>query len=206
MAWAISKVHCRIGRTCTSLLEVSWLRKGLCRSELTLHTACTIVLGIATLFVLQPDPIRATFFCERERYILIARMRTNNSGIRNQTWKKDQVIELLCDLKFWLVFLMAAFGMVNNGAVSTFMPVVVSGWGYSSLTSLLLTMPAAAYAGTLIVLSTYCAMKFDHIRTWLIVAAQFMTTLSAILLWQLPRDAQGGLLFALYILPSTSAT
>ncbi|PPJ51104.1 hypothetical protein CBER1_07891 [Cercospora berteroae] len=168
--------------------------------------ACTIVLGIATWFVLQPDPIRATFFCDRERYILIARMRTNNSGIRNQSWKKDQVIELLCDLKFWLVFFMAAFGMVNNGAVSTFMPVVISGWGYSSLTSLLLIMPAAAYAGTLIVLSTYCAMKFDHVRTWLIVAAQCMTTLSAILLWQLPRDAQGGLLFALYILPSTSAT
>ncbi|KAM3417490.1 hypothetical protein BST61_g5734 [Cercospora zeina] len=168
--------------------------------------ACTIVTGVVAWFVLQPDPVTADYLCERERYILFARLRTNNSGIRNQHWKKEQVVELFCDVKFWLVFSMAACGMVNNGVVSTYMPQVVVGWGYSSLTTLLLILPAGAYAGTLVVLSTYCAMKFAHIRTWLILAAQCLTTLSNILMWQLPRDEQGGLLFALYILPSTSAT
>ena len=155
--------------------------------------------------LLAPDPVRAKSFCDRERYVLVARLRTNNSGVRNTRWKKEQVVELFSDLKFWLAFWMACLAMVCNGAVSTFMPLVISGFGFSALNSLLLSMPAGAYAGTLCLLFSFCAMRFDHVRTWLIAVAQSLSTLAAVLLWQLPTSARGGLLFAIYILPSAGA-
>jgi hypothetical protein len=42
----------------------------------------TVVWGIVLFFVLPPDPIRAKGFDQRERYILVARLRSNNSGVR----------------------------------------------------------------------------------------------------------------------------
>lgn len=73
----------------------------------------TILWSIAIYFFLVPDPVRVKSFSYRAKYILVARLRTNNSGVRNTKWKKDQVMELLTDLKFWLAFWMGCLAMVT---------------------------------------------------------------------------------------------
>lgn len=70
----------------------------------------TILWGLLLILVLPSDPARARGFDKRERYILVARLRTNNSGVRNTQIKLDQVKELLLDFKFWLQFFMALYG------------------------------------------------------------------------------------------------
>ena len=71
---------------------------------------------------MPPDPIRFKGFNERERYIAVARLRINNAGVRNTHFKKEQLWELLLDIKFWIVFFMAFLIMIANGPVSTFTP------------------------------------------------------------------------------------
>ena len=68
--------------------------------------------------------------------------------------------------------------------------------------SLLLVMPAGAYAGTLQLIVPWLCYKYSNLRSWLIFACQLGTTLAALLLWLLPRSQTGALLFACYILPS----
>ena len=46
---------------------------------------------------------------------MVARLRTNNSGVRNTHFKIGQIVELLMDIKFWLVFLTAFLMMIANG-------------------------------------------------------------------------------------------
>jgi hypothetical protein len=75
----------------------------------------TIVWGLALYFLLPPDPVRAKGFDERERYIMVARLRSNNSGVRNTHLKGDQILELLRDAKFWLMFGIAFLCMIANG-------------------------------------------------------------------------------------------
>lgn len=75
----------------------------------------TVVWGLALWFVLPPDPVRTKGFNERERYILVARLRSNNSGVRNTHLKVDQILELLIDPKFWIVFSIAFLSMIANG-------------------------------------------------------------------------------------------
>ena len=53
----------------------------------------TTLWGILLLFVRPPDPIRAKGFDERQRYILVARLRVNNAGVRNTSFKSGQVKE-----------------------------------------------------------------------------------------------------------------
>ncbi|KAF2012447.1 allantoate permease [Aaosphaeria arxii CBS 175.79] len=162
----------------------------------------TILWGVALNWVLPPDPVRAKGFDERQRYISVARLRSNNSGVRNTHLKVEQIVELLLDLRFWLVFASAFLSMIANGPISTFTPLIINSFGFSTLNSLLLVMPSGAYAGTLFLVVPYLCYKFPNIRTWCVLGCQLMTTLAALLLWKLPMNATGGLLFACYILPS----
>ncbi|PGH10921.1 hypothetical protein AJ79_05166 [Helicocarpus griseus UAMH5409] len=166
--------------------------------------AVTILWGAAVWFLLPPDPVRARGLDERQRYIAVARLRSNNSGVRNTHYKAGQVYELLTDVKFLLMFFIAFLSMIANGPVSTFKPIIINSFGFSQLNSLLLTMPSGAFAGTIQLLFPYLAYKYSKagIRSWLVIIAQAITTLASLLLLLLPFDSTGGLLFACYILPA----
>lgn len=163
----------------------------------------TILWAVVILFFLPPDPIRAKGFDERERYIAVARLRVNNAGVRNKYFKKEQLFELLLDIKFWIVVTMSFLMMIANGPVSTFTPIIVSSFGFSTLNSLLLTMPLGAASGTVEWVAPYVAYKFPNIRTYVVVVCQCGTILAALLLWLLPLSATGGLLYGVYTLAST---
>ncbi|KAF2172698.1 hypothetical protein M409DRAFT_16659 [Zasmidium cellare ATCC 36951] len=162
----------------------------------------TTFWGIVLLVLLPPDPIRARGFNDRQRYILVARLRVNNAGVRNTQFKKAQAIELATDVKFWLIFLIALLSMIMNGPISTFIPTIIHGFGYNTLDSLLLVMPAGAIAGSLMLLMGWLSYRFSkyNIRTWLIFGTQCVTILASSLLWKLDRSDKGGLLYAVYTL------
>lgn len=168
--------------------------------------AVTIIWGVVLVFILPSDPITARGFNERQRYIAVARLRINNSGVRNTHYKKGQVIELLCDLKFWLIFAVAFLSMIANGPVSTFTPIIIASFGFNTLNSLLLVIPQGFLGGSYQLASAYLAYRYSEkgIRSWIVLTMQMVTTLAAILLVALPLDATGGLLFACYILPALS--
>ncbi|KAL3493301.1 major facilitator superfamily domain-containing protein [Aspergillus germanicus] len=167
----------------------------------------TIIWGIILNFVLPPDPVNAQGFNERERYISVARMRSNNSGVRNTHFKMAQVVELLLDLKFWLIFFTAFLAMIANAPISTFTPIIINSFGFSTLESLLLVIPSGFYAGTMMLILPWIAYKYmsKGIRSWLVVGCQLVTMVACILLLTLPLDQTGGLLFACYIMPTVGA-
>jgi hypothetical protein len=77
--------------------------------------AITILWSVVILFFMPPDPIRMKGLTDRERYIAVARMRVNNAGVRNTHFKKEQVFEVLIDIRFWIVFATAFMIMIANG-------------------------------------------------------------------------------------------
>ncbi|CAI6341514.1 unnamed protein product [Periconia digitata] len=162
----------------------------------------TILWALVILFFMPPDPIRAKGFNSRERYIAVARMRENNSGVRNTHFKAEQVWESLFDIKFWLIFATAFLMMIANGPVSSFIPIIISGFGFNRLNSLLLTLPAGVVIGSIELAAPYLAFRIPNIRTWVVAVCQLGTITASILLWQLPRESKGGLLFGCYILAS----
>lgn len=166
----------------------------------------TILWGIAIWFLLPADPIRAKGFDERQRYIAVARLRSNNTGVRNTHFKKEQVFEALLDVKFWIAFSFSLLSMIANGPISTFIPIIINGLGFSTLNSLLLFIPAGAYAGTMMLIMPYLAHKYPGKRTYLAIICQVIAVLASFLLWFLPRHPTGPVLFACYILPSVGAS
>ncbi|KAL3481414.1 major facilitator superfamily domain-containing protein [Aspergillus californicus] len=167
----------------------------------------TIIWGVILNFVLPPDPISARGFTPRERYISVARLRTNNSGVRNTHFKLTQVTELLTDLKFWLIFFTAFLAMIANAPISTFTPIIINSFGYSTLQSLLLVIPSGFYAGTMMLILPYLSYRFVErgVRAWLVIGCQVVSLVACLLLLTLDLDNTGALLFACYILPTMGA-
>lgn len=165
----------------------------------------TILWTAVVYFYMPPDPIRAKGFTERERYIAVARLRTNNSGVRNTHFKVQQAVELFLDPKFWIMFSMAFLSMIAAGPVNAFLPIIVAGLGFNTLNTLLLTMPVGAVAGLMILAATWTAYKVPRVRAWIILASELVTIMSSVLLWRLPRSSTGPLLFAVYTLAGFTA-
>ncbi|SMY30013.1 unnamed protein product [Zymoseptoria tritici ST99CH_1A5] len=164
--------------------------------------AITILWSFVILFCMPPDPIRAKGFSDREKYIAVARLRSNNSGVRNTHFKIGQVKELALDLKFWILFSTAFTMLFINGPVSTFIPIIINQLGFSGFEALLLVMPAGAIIGTIELMAPFAAMKLKNARCWMVVGTCSVSLLASLLLWKLPIDATGGRLFAVYILAS----
>ncbi|SPN98956.1 related to allantoate permease [Cephalotrichum gorgonifer] len=167
--------------------------------------AITVAWGVALWWVLPPDPVRAKGYTERERYILVARLRSNNAGVRNTHFKPAQIKELLLDLKFWTVFAIAFLSQIPNGPMSSFIPLIIRGLGFNELNSLLLKMPSGACGCIMLLTLPWLAYKYENVRTYVFAFTMIITVMSSLLLWLLPVSRTGALLFAIYVLPSFSA-
>ena len=66
--------------------------------------AMTIVWAIVVGIFLPDNPVKAKFIDERQKAIAIDRMRADQTGIENKTFKRDQMIEAFLDPKTWLMF------------------------------------------------------------------------------------------------------
>ncbi|PPJ56060.1 hypothetical protein CBER1_02125 [Cercospora berteroae] len=161
--------------------------------------AVIILWAFVILFYLPPDPIRVKSFTEREHYIAVARLKENNSGVRNTQSKKEQAMELLRDEKFWLLFLTTLTLLFVNGPTTSFIPIIIQQLGFTGFTSLLLLLPGGFILGCVQLIVSYCAMKFKNIRTWLVAAMAGVSLLACVLLRQLPIEQTGARLFALFI-------
>jgi hypothetical protein len=69
--------------------------------------ALTVLWSFVIFFFMPPDPIRVKGFSERQRYIAVARLRSNNAGVRNTHFKLAQALEVFIDPRAWIVFSMA---------------------------------------------------------------------------------------------------
>lgn len=90
----------------------------------------------------------------------------------------------------------------TQAPISTFVPIIIRGFGFTRLQSLLLVIPAGFYAGCVQLILPYSAYRFKNIRSYLVIGAQVGTIIASALLWRLPLHEKGALLFACYILPS----
>ncbi|KUL85747.1 hypothetical protein ZTR_08472 [Talaromyces verruculosus] len=157
--------------------------------------ALTITYGLVIGIFLPDNPVKAKFINQREKAIAIDRVRVNQTGIENKTFKKEQFIEAFCDIRVWLMVLFNLWISIPNGGLTNFSPLIVSGLGYSAQRSSLLTIPN----GVIQTASSYIcnggvflALKFYpkyHFRGISIMFGIIVGLIAAVFLYTLPLDA-----------------
>ncbi|KPM41402.1 hypothetical protein AK830_g5188 [Neonectria ditissima] len=167
--------------------------------------AMTIVWACVIGLLLPDNPVKAKFVTERQKAIVIDKLRADQTGVENKSFKREQVIETLLDPKTWLMFMFNIMISIPNGGLTNFAPLVIKGLGYTSQRSTLLMMPT----GIMQTASSYicngcvflCAKYIPHqqCRTIWVIFGIIVGLISSVFLYTLPLDNFNGRLAALYM-------
>ncbi|KAE8443146.1 hypothetical protein EG329_002315 [Mollisiaceae sp. DMI_Dod_QoI] len=108
--------------------------------------AITFAWGIVLLFLLPDSPSKARFLTPEERVIALHRTLENKTGVMDEdTFKISQMWEALRDPQAWFLALYQFSVNIPNGGVTSFNSIIVNGFGFSPLTTLLVQMPGGGF-------------------------------------------------------------
>ncbi|KAL7414359.1 MFS transporter [Mrakia frigida] len=168
----------------------------------------TVLWGQVIFWFLPDSPMRAKCWTEEEKTLVIERLRTNELGVQNKVFKKEQMIEAFTDPVVWLYILMqtSSFCVVNG--IATFSNIIVQdGLGFSTGQTQLLNLAQAAVTLIVYLSSAWLATKYNQT-----ILVMFLYTLPAlagtVVLMAVPvtkRNAPG-MLIAFYALQFFLAT
>ncbi|KAK1926885.1 major facilitator superfamily domain-containing protein [Papiliotrema laurentii] len=103
--------------------------------------------ALITLRFLPDSPTRARWATEKEKTLFVERVRSNNQGIKNTKFKREQLVEALKDQFTYLLFALAFFQTLVVGGINTFNSLLINkAFGFSVLDSQLLSIPLGVMA------------------------------------------------------------
>ncbi|KAJ7228810.1 MFS general substrate transporter [Mycena pura] len=128
----------------------------------TLLGCLTFVWGLFVLWYLPDSPMRATCWSPEDRLLIAERVRKNETGIQNRTFKMYQAWEAFKDPTVWLVTLISFTNALPTGGLGAFSNLILVAFGYTTLQTYLL----AIAQGTIIMLflfsSAYLAKIYNQ--------------------------------------------
>jgi MFS transporter, ACS family, allantoate permease len=149
----------------------------------------------------SPDnPLETNYISSREKYIIIQRKASDNTGVESKTIKLGQIWEALLDPKMWLMWIAIVALQVPNGGLTTFNTLIISGLGFDSVQTSLLAMPPGAMSTLSGIGLSYLAARTRRYRTVIVATSILLPLLGAVLCYALPRNNLAGQLVGLYIL------
>ncbi|KAH8600202.1 MFS general substrate transporter [Bisporella sp. PMI_857] len=161
----------------------------------------TSVWGAIMLFIL-PDSINgARFLNEEEKQYAEDRVVLGGTGRvdpTNSQWKLEQVWECLLDPKTWLFATIAILTQIPNGGTGSFGNLALKSFGFTSLETTLVTLPASVIAFSTIVSTGWLASRYRNITTFLIIAVVIPPVVGSALIFSV--KVKGVRLFAYYCL------
>ncbi|EEU36118.1 uncharacterized protein NECHADRAFT_53068 [Fusarium vanettenii 77-13-4] len=158
----------------------------------------TMLWGITLAFFVPDSPLQENFMKGKEKYIALARVQSNMTGIENREFKWYQVKEAFLDYKTYLLFLFYLCMNVPTGGLSAFAAQIISGIGNSPLETVLLTMPCSPFQ-TVASLAVAIPQKWLTNKRCLSSAICCLIPLAcSILIRKLPEDQKTGRLLAYY--------
>lgn len=110
-----------------------------------------MVLGLATVLwsiviacFLPDSPMKAKCYNEDDKRLMFARVRGNQTGMQNKTYKRYQVIEALLDPYVWCCVLLQITSTLIIGGLGVFSNLIIKSLGFSVLQTQLLNIAQGA--------------------------------------------------------------
>ncbi|KAF4634635.1 hypothetical protein G7Y89_g3470 [Cudoniella acicularis] len=162
--------------------------------------AFTILWSLVVFYFLPNNPLEAKWLSDREKYMLIQRKATDNTGLESKTFKPHQITEALLDPKTWLIWFAIIALQVPNGGLTTFNTLIISGLGFDAKKTSLLAMPPGAMSTLSGIGLSYLAARTRKWRSVLVAVSILLPLMGAVICYTLPRTNLAGQLVGLYIL------
>ncbi|RAO70591.1 uncharacterized protein BHQ10_006603 [Talaromyces amestolkiae] len=148
----------------------------------------TFAWSILCWFLIPDSPLTAWFLSQEDQVKAIERVQDNLTGIKNHQVKRYQVVEALLDPKTWLLALFQFTQNVPNGGAGSFASIVVEGFGFSRLNTLLVQMIATAYQIFFIVLSALGSTYLKNTRTYWMALNTIVALIGTVMIREIPAE------------------
>lgn len=84
--------------------------------------------------------MKAKCFSEQDKHLMVERVRANDTGIQNKTFKRYQLIEALTDPVTWLYVLLQVTSTLVIGGLGVFSNIIIKSFGFTTLQTQLLNI------------------------------------------------------------------
>ncbi|KAH6918291.1 membrane transporter [Coprinopsis sp. MPI-PUGE-AT-0042] len=158
----------------------------------------TLATSAAFWFLFPDSPTNAWFLTPEERALAVQRIKSNQAGVENKTWKKEQFLETFRDPKIWLMAFFAAIVQVPNSLANQ-RQIIVSQFGFVPWKTTLL----GCVDGLVEIIFIWVGVTLASVpaigRGWTCVITAVPALLGSILVNTLPSENRVGLLFSYWL-------
>lgn len=105
----------------------------------------SVLWGGFVLLYMPDSPMRAKCFSEEDKKLMIERVRSNQTGVQNKRFRKEQLIEAFLDPQMYCYMLIAICTTLPTSGLGAFANIIISGFNFSVLQTQLLAMVLGAY-------------------------------------------------------------
>ncbi|UPL00084.1 hypothetical protein LCI18_011018 [Fusarium solani-melongenae] len=127
------------------------------------YAIVSLIFGIFVGWWMPDSPMRAKCFSEEDKRLMIERVRDNQTGIQNKTFKKEQAIEALKDPQTWCYAGIQFCTTFPTSGLGAFANVIIKGaFNFSTLETQLLAMVLGFYIIIVLLGSVWLVKKFNQ--------------------------------------------
>ncbi|KAJ3575174.1 hypothetical protein NP233_g1276 [Leucocoprinus birnbaumii] len=128
----------------------------------TLLGCITFVWGFFILFWMPDSPMHAKCFSLEDRLLMAERVRKNETGIQNKTFKKYQAVEAFTDPTVWAITLISFTNALPTGGLGAFSNIILNAFGFTQLQTYLLAIAQGAIIMLFLFSAAYLSKKYDQ--------------------------------------------
>ncbi|KAH7360350.1 major facilitator superfamily domain-containing protein [Rhexocercosporidium sp. MPI-PUGE-AT-0058] len=152
------------------------------RAVFIIFGAITIVWAVSLFYTLPDTPMNARFLSKEDRIKAIERVKDNMTGIKNNKWKKEQVIDALTDPKTWFIFFIGLCCNIPNGGITGFGSIVIKGLGFSTLSTLLVQMLSVVFQAIYVLSATGGSTYLSNTRTYWMALMMIISLVGSVMI------------------------
>ncbi|KAJ3740442.1 MFS general substrate transporter [Lentinula detonsa] len=158
----------------------------------------TFVLSICFWFFFPDSPTNAWFLTPNERALAVQRIKSNQTGVENKHFKKEQMIEAFLEPKTWLFFVFSIFDNIPNSLTNQG-TIIITSFGFTTLQTTLLGCVSGVVEIATIWSGVEISSRIPNSRAY-VGAIYFLPSLLGVFLVNLlPWSDQVGLLFSVWL-------
>ncbi|TVY81915.1 putative transporter [Lachnellula suecica] len=168
------------------------------------YGALSVLWGVFVLVYMPDSPMRAKCFTEEDKKLMVERVRSNQTGVQNKLFRKEQMWEAFRDPQMWCYCLIAICTTLPTSGLGAFANIIIQSFHFSVLQTQLLAMVLGAYIILILLSSTWLVQKTKQntLIMGIYVAPSIIGTVVLLTVENTSKATQAGLLFSYYLVLS----
>ncbi|KAM0281484.1 hypothetical protein ACHAQH_003514 [Verticillium albo-atrum] len=161
----------------------------------------SVIFGLWVGFWMPDSPMRAHCFTEQEKQEMVERVRDNQTGIQNKTFKRHQFIEGLKDPQVWGYCGIAFCTTLPTSGLGAFANIIIKSFGFSLIETQLLAMVLGFYIIIVLLTSVWLAKRYSQ-NLWIMLVYCLPSFVGTAILMTIKKGTMAnnvGLLISYYI-------